>query len=203
MSLENQGKLLSEGPPVFYILRSLKILISFSILSLTACAHPISESIRAQIDSNLTLNQLLESPDPYLEKNVMFGGIIVQTRSFENRTEVEVIQKDLDLFGYPSREDKTEGRFIFIKYGFLEPEIYAKGRYVTGAGKVKGAQTGKIDNKDYKYPLIEVAELKLWEDYNFSPYYGSYQGPFNRPYYLYGYGLGVRSFGGYGRFYWY
>ena len=62
----------------------------------------------------------------------------------------------------------------------------------------------KLDSKDYKYPLIEVSELKLWEDYNFSPYYGSYHGPFYRPYYLYGYGLrGSRNFWGYGRFYWY
>lgn len=164
------------------------LLLFIFLVVFVACVHPISEGMRAQIDPTLTFNQILESPDPHLNQPVMFGGVIVKTKSFDNRTEVEVIQKELDWLGYPSREDKTEGRFIFVKEGFLEPEIYSKGRYVTGAGKMTGNRIGKIDNKNYSFPLIEVAELKLWEDFSRSPYYGIYNGPFYRPYYMFGYG---------------
>ena len=203
MSLSSPGEP-QKLPFQKYHLRR-KILVIIFLLAVSACAHPISEAMRAQIDPNLTLSKLLETPDSHLEKPVMLGGIIVKTRTFDNRTEFEVIQKDLDSFGYPSREDKTEGRFIFVKEGFLEPEIYSKGRYITGAGKMTGNRTGKIDNKEYNYPLIEVSELKLWKNYNYSPYYrpfyGPYYGPFYRPYFFYGFGR-LRHFG-YGGFYGY
>ncbi|NIV06661.1 MAG: hypothetical protein GWN61_10895 [candidate division Zixibacteria bacterium] len=177
--------------------QKLGMLLAFiSCVGWAACAHPISDELRARIDPHLTFQQVFERADDFLEKNVMLGGIIVQTKNFENWAEIEVIQKDLDCFGYPSREDKSGGRFIFIKEGFLEPEIWSRGRYVTGAGVAKGTRTGKIDNKDYRYPLIEVAELKLWKNYNYPINDGSYYGPFYRPYYFYRYGFGgFRHFG--------
>jgi outer membrane lipoprotein len=188
----------NKAPLNFYcpLHKTVMLLTFVSYVGLAACAHPISDELRARIDPNIKFQQIFKQTDDYLDKNVMLGGIIVKTTNFENRAEVEVIQKDLDNFGYPSREDKTDGRFIFIKEGFLDPEIWSKGRYVTGAGVAKGARTGKIDNKNYLYPLIEAAELKLWENYNYSFYYGSYYGPFYRPYYFYGDGFGrFRHFG--------
>ena len=166
---------------------------TFLYAGLIACAHPISEDFRAHIDPNLQFQQIFKKTNDYLGKSVMFGGIIVNTRNFDNRAEIEVIQKDLDSFGYPSRANKTGGRFIFVKEGFFEPEIWSKGRYVTGAGVIKGQSKGKIDNKDYRYPLIEVSELKLWQKrFNDSNYYG----PYYRPYFLYGYQFGrFRNFG--------
>ena len=199
MTKTNEKKWLAVECNVFSFLRGLKTLTALSLLSGISCTHPISENLRAQIDPNLAFNDLMESPNLNLEKSVMFGGVIVQTRNFDNHTEIEVIQKDLDSFGHPSREDKTEGRFIFVKEGFLEPEVYAKGRYITGAGQLKGTRIEKIDNKNYKYPLIEVTELKLWKDYKRSPYDG-YYGPFYPSYSLYGYGP-FRYFGAYGPFY--
>lgn len=189
---QNKRSLNLNGPAQ----RTVLLFIVVLCLGLSACAHPISGEMRGRIDPNLKFQQIFERTDDYLERNVMFGGIIVQTKNFEDRAEIEVIQKDLDYFGYPSREDKTDGRFIFVKEGFLEPEIWSKGRYITGAGVAKGTRTGKINDKNYRYPLIKVAELKLWENYNYSSNYGSYYGPYYRPYYFYGFGFGrFRTFG--------
>ena len=202
MKIKTQKNYSFFGINRFNFSRFLKTLGPFFLLSWIACTHPISEGVRAGIDPNLKFNQLIESPDSHVGKNVVFGGIIINTRNFNHQTEVEVVQKDLDLFGYPSREDKTNGRFIFINNSFLEPEVYTKGRYITGAGKVKGTRIGKIDKRDYNFPLNEVTELKLWNNYNFSPNSGSYYGPFYPSYFLYGNGR-FRNFGGYGPFYLY
>lgn len=186
---------LSKKIPFFKESVSLLCFVLFAIMA--GCAHPISEDLRKSIDPKASLPVIRQNPNQFTDKNVMFGGVIVATRNFPDKTEIEVIQKNLDSFGYPSRGDETEGRFVFVKEGFLEPEIYSKGRYVTGAGKLAGTQSGKIDNREMELPVIEVAELRLWEDYSKAPYgnysypyyYGPYGGPFSP------YGIGFRRFG--------
>lgn len=163
-------------------------------MGLIACVHPISEKLRSEIESHIMFQHVFDQTEAYIGKSVIFGGVIVGARNFDDWTEIEVIQKDLNSFGYPSREDKTQGRFIFVKNGYLEPEVWTKGRYVTGGGIVKGRQTGKIDKKQYSYPLIEAVELKLWESSNPSPYSDS----FYRSYYFYGYGNSFSRFGNMG-----
>ena len=147
------------------------------LLSLTGCAHPISGDFRSQVDPDLSFNQILQSPDNYVGKKVVLGGTIVQTRNLKNVTEIEVVEKDLDCFGYPSLSDQSRGRFLFRKQGYLEAEIFAKGRIVTGGGTVVGTKSGKIGEVEYEFPVIEVEELKLWDapDYRYPPYgYGPY-----------------------------
>ena len=159
----------------------------FVFVIIAGCAHPISDDLRKNIDHSASLETISRNPNRFTNQNVMFGGVIVATRNFPEKTEIEVIQKNLDSLGYPSRGDETEGRFIFVKQGFLEPEIFSKGRYITGAGKLAGTKNGKIGNLEMELPLIEVAELRLWEDlskvpygsYSFPYYYGPYVGPFS------------------------
>ena len=147
------------------------------LISLTGCAHPISKGFRNQVDPDLSLNQILQSPDSYVGKKVVLGGAIVETRNLKNVTEIEVVEKDLDCFGYPSLSDESRGRFLFRKQGYLEAQIYAKDRIVTGGGTVVGTQSGKIGEVEYEFPVIEIEELKLWDalDYRYAPYgYGPY-----------------------------
>ena len=66
----------------------------------------------------------------------------METRVLPEGTEIEVVQKKIDFSGYPEAGDESGGRFIFFKKGFLEPEIYSKGRGVTGVGKFKGTRMG-------------------------------------------------------------
>lgn len=156
---------------------------------LAGCAHPISKGFRNQVDPALSFNQILLSPDTHVGKKVVLGGMIVKTRNLNNVTEIEVVEKDLDCFGYPNFGYESQGRFVFRKQGYLEAEIYAKGRMVTGGGTVVATQSGKIDEAEYEFPVIEVEELKLWDipiqGYGFPPYaYGPYlSGPY--PYYPY------------------
>ena len=136
-------------------------LVVFAFL-LNGCAYPISENLRREADP-VVFSQLFQHPEPYAGKKVILGGTIVKVVNFPDKAEIEVVQKELDSYGAPQRGDVTGGRFIFVKPGYVESEVYAKGREVTGAGKVLGSKLGKLEDRDYRYPLIEVEELHLWE----------------------------------------
>jgi starvation-inducible outer membrane lipoprotein len=67
--------------------------------------------------------------------------------------------------------NKTGGRFIFFNKGFLEPEIYSKGRGITGMGKIKGTQISKVGERPYEFPVIDAEELKLLDKVERNPYF--------------------------------
>jgi outer membrane lipoprotein len=151
-----------------------------------ACAHPISKGMRETLDPQVSMSGLFESSDSYVGKRVMLGGTIVETRNFPEKSEIEVVQKELDSTGRVSRKDATMGRFIFRQWGYLESEIYSKGRDVIGAGKVVGSQLGKIGDREYQFPVVEAEELHLKEvypqsPYYYDPYYPYYYDPFYYP----------------------
>lgn len=160
---------------------SARILIVFILLILMACAHPISKGMRATLDPGVSISGLFVSPDNYVGKRVMLGGVIVETRNFTEKSEIEVVQKAVDSSGRVSGSDATLGRFIFRKRGYLESEIYSKGREIIGAGKVVGSQLGKIGDREYQFPVVEVEELHLKEVYPKSPYYYDPYYPFYYP----------------------
>jgi len=160
------------------------------LIACSGCVSAISDQLRSELDPSITFAQLLKSPETSIGKKVMLGGVIVRTSNFENESEVEVVQKELDSSDYPEASDYSGGRFIFIYKGFLEPEIYAKKRKVTGAGTIIGTKQSKVGDKPYTFPVIEVQELKLWE--KIDPYYYSYYDPYfyGAFGYSYGYGFG-------------
>ena len=149
-----------------------------------SCAHLISDDLRDQVDFNLPLDELFKTPEKYQNKRVMIGGVIVKTSNFSGKTEIELLEKELDYLGYPNRGDSSLGRFIFVKPEFLDPQIYVKGRYMVGVGKVESVRDGKIDQKPYRYPLVFAEEIHLLSNYysplNYGPYYGPYGPNFRR-----------------------
>ena len=156
--------------------------ITLLIVGLIGCSHPVPHELRRGIDETLTFDRLLETPKGFMGKRVMFGGAIVETRALPEGTEIEVVQKKIGFTGYPESGDESGGRFIFFKKGFLEPEIYSKGRGVIGIGMFTGIRMGKVGERPYEFPVIEVEELKLLEDIERNPYfYPPYWDPWYRP----------------------
>ncbi|MGV7220138.1 MAG: Slp family lipoprotein [Nitrospinales bacterium] len=170
-------------------MKNIKAALIIILFSCTGCVSAISDQLRSELDASITFPQLLKSPEASIGKKVMLGGTIVRTNNYDKETEVEVVQKELDSSDYPITSDYSGGRFIFVYKGFLEPEIYAEKRKVTGAGTIIGSRQGKVGEKSYTFPVIEVQELKLWEKENqFYSYYDPYYyGAFG---YSYGYGFG-------------
>lgn len=149
----------------------------------SGCAYPISSQMRQQVDPGVSLVDIFQAPEAHAGIKVILGGVIVAVHNSPEGAEIEVIQKDLDSTGYPRNVDRSLGRFLFRKSGFLEPQIYKKGRQITGAGAVLGVKAGKIGEADYSFPVIDGEELRLLEtyQYNYDPYpyyWGGYWGPY-------------------------
>lgn len=128
-------------------------------------------------------------------QSVRWGGSIIDARAEKDSTCFEVLSRRLDKYLRPELGDQTAGRFIACKKGFYDPEVFARGREVTLTGRIRNFEVRQIDEFNYRYPVLDVDQLVLWEvreevmvidqpyDPFFYPYYwgGPYWGP--HPYY--------------------
>jgi len=132
------------------------------MLGLWACAPAFSRHSLDQVDKNISFQTLLQNPDPYKDRTVMYGGEIIQTRAETKETWVEVLQKPLDWQNRPQDTDASQGRFFIQFPGFQDPAIYAPGRKITVIGEVQGKKVEKINDLDYTYPVILSKESHIW-----------------------------------------
>jgi outer membrane lipoprotein len=114
----------------------------------------------------------------------MLGGEIVSTRNLAEGTLLEILHKPLDGTDRPRDTDQTEGRFMTLCEGYLDPAVYSKERQVTLAGRVLGARTDMIGEMTYVYPLLACLEIYLWPPLSdYRPWYPyDYWWPWYDPY---------------------
>ena len=164
------------------------------------CAHTISEPLRQQADTTVTLMQLRETPEAYKDRIVILAGEILQTQNTRDGTLLEILQKPMNAYERPLRVDQTQGRYMALCGHYLDAAIYKKGREITIAGRVLGTRKGRVGEVEYTYPLISCLELHLWAEpvptpYLYDPYPWWYWDPwYRRPYFypywrLYPFGL--------------
>lgn len=103
-----------------------------------------------------------ESLQQRLDEDVMWGGMIVDTRNYERHSEIEVVAYPLDERQRPNPDLAEQGRFIALRAGFVEPNEFATGRFVTLRGPITGDRSVKLRGQDTKLPEIDARELVLW-----------------------------------------
>lgn len=111
-------------------------------------------------------------PERYHDADVVWGGKILGVRNRAESTEVEIVAYPLDRAQRPDPGAQTLGRFVVSLPGFVEPLDYPPGRYLTMQGRIAGAQTAHIDERDVVLPIVANANVHLWP-VNF-PYDGSH-----------------------------
>ncbi len=167
-----------DRPPssLSFIVSGLLLLILFS-----GCA-PISRELRAQADRTLSFEQVFKNPEAVKGKIMIWGGEIIETiNQKDGTTLIVVLQRPLDWKEEPKIQ-RSEGRFIILVGGYVDPYVFRMGRRITVAGEIVGRKTMRLGELDYPYPLLQIY---LWGEYYYSPY------PY--PYYPWGY------YGYYGR----
>lgn len=135
---------------------------------LPACAPSsfIPDSIQAQVDRSLTFSQLKDSPDSYRGRLIVLGGEVLTARRLKEGTRIEILQLPLDGSQRPeSDRTASQGRFVALQRGFLDPATLPKGTHVTLVGEVTGVTTLPLDETDYAYPTLEIKTLKVWPDW--------------------------------------
>ncbi|MFA5072870.1 MAG: Slp family lipoprotein [Nitrospirota bacterium] len=133
--------------------------------SLQACSYAISPAARDKADQTISFEMLRSDPDLYTGKMVILGGTIAETTELQLGTLIQVMQKQLDYWGKPTRTNRTGGPFLVYYPGYLNALAYAPGREITVAGEIAGTQLklSKELSKSYQHPVLVSKELKLWE----------------------------------------
>ncbi len=167
------------------------LLFLFSLFLILSCS-PFSRQALKQVDLKQPFSDIQKAPGKYINKNVLWGGQIIETKVGKDGTFITVMDKPLDFEKRPEEGDVSDGRFIVRYPGFLDPAIYKPGREVSVIGTITGHVVQPVGELQYNYPLVESKQLHLWErrakyrrpaywDYPVMPFpYASY--PYYPPY---------------------
>ncbi|MGD8614043.1 MAG: Slp family lipoprotein [Gammaproteobacteria bacterium] len=168
-------------------------------LLLSACASSVPLEIREAPADNPTFEQVSKAPQDYRDREVRWGGGILETENRQESTRVTVLARPLGSDGRPEDTDDSPGRFIAIMPEFLDPMVYSEDRRLTVTGRLLGTETDKVGEFSYTYPVVEVRHHYLWPRETTRayppPYYRYpwwyydpwYYDPWYRPWYPYWY----------------
>ena len=142
---------------------------------LSSCAV-MSSQIRTEAKPSIPFRELLGKPNAYIGRTVILGGYILETTNIPNETLISVLQAPLSYSEEPKSKDDSEGRFIVVHQGFLDPEIYKKDRRLTVGGTFVGTVTKDVEKSPQTYVKIESRQIYLWPEYKYEysvpPYWG-------------------------------
>lgn len=131
------------------------------LLGLTACASgPRYDSQTANME--LTAAQVIAKPEDYLDTQIIWGGIIINTRNLPDHTEIELLAYPLDGRQQPMSGKGEQGRFLAKYNRYLETVDYAPGRQLTVRGHIAETINGKVGDAPYTYPVIQANDIYLW-----------------------------------------
>lgn len=160
--------------------------------------HLVPADLLSQVDDTVSFSDLRADPQQYVGRTVMLSGLALHSRRVKDGTEIEVLQLPTERGMSPSdRKAQSQGRFLAVQSnGFLDPAVIEKDSPLTVVGEVKGAETKKLDEGEYHYPVLDVKKLIDWNElrsrdgdgYDPSYYgrYGGYYGPWSSWYYGFG-----------------
>ncbi len=166
------------------------VAVALSLMALAGCAS-YPEQVR------IADNVALTSYENAAQQNIDFGnarwsGVIAQVSNKANQTRLEVVYFPSGSNGRPAVSDQTKGRFVAYIKGFLDPMVYQPGKSVTVLGELTRSEIGKVDEYEYRYPVIKEATVYLWPKLEDRVEVID-TWPMMRPYpYYWGYGPGIR-----------
>ena len=173
-------------------LNSITYLTGLAVIVLvSACSTHIPPEIKQPLEGSPGVGQVRGHVDDYLSQKVRWGGIILQTENKHNASELTIIALPLNEDGKPQHSDHSPGRFIAVVDEFVEPLVYSPEREITVTGTVLRAETRKVGEFPYEYPVVQVEYYHLWPpktepvyvDYPPYPWYDPFYSPWHYPYY--------------------
>jgi len=133
--------------------------------------HP---DLMRQSRLNLPFEELRDNPIPFENRLFVFGAKIAETRLIEEGSLIEAVYILVDDYGIPRNSSYPSKRVRALyprQYGYLDPLVFEKGRFVTIAGIFKGLKHGKIEELNYVFPYFQIEEIYLWDKVRVYPYF--------------------------------
>lgn len=129
--------------------------------SLAGCATaPAFEALPADLAPST--HRVAQAPQDWLDRPVVWGGMILEVRNFENHSEIELLAYPLDEKQRPRLELADEGRFIALLPGYVEAREFPAGRFLSLIGRITGERRGTLRSQPYVMPEVDVDRLHLW-----------------------------------------
>ena len=139
------------------------------------------------------------NPEAFYSNKVRWGGILLSVENKANQSRLTIVSFPINDAGRPIVSADSPGRFIAVVDDFLEPLVYRENREITVVGRIDQAESGKVGDYDYDFPVVEVDNFYLWPErveraaypepyyrHYIYPYYPFYPWPNYRfPYYNY------------------
>lgn len=135
--------------------------------------------------------QVKSAPESYIGQSVTFGGKVLGARRLKEGTRIEILQLPLtDSLQLTMDLSKSEGRFVALQKDFLDPATIPPGTFLTVTGEMVGTIVLPLDETEYTYPLIHIANLRVWTEDDeapprirrpIGPYWGPYWSPYWHP----------------------
>jgi outer membrane lipoprotein len=92
------------------------------------CTPIISEELRAGVDTSLTFKEVVQNPNTYEGKIVLWGGRIIQTLPQEDGTNlIEVLEWPLSWREKPRRTVSFQGKFLVLSKVPFDLSLYRRG----------------------------------------------------------------------------
>ena len=149
--------------------RKITFLLLWGLL-LSGCTSIVSKNLREQADQTITFHQVFQNPAEHKGKVVIWGGEIIETvNRKDGMTSLEVFQRPLGWRDEPRETLDSGGRFIALIEKYLDPYLFRKGAKITVAGPILGEEVRPVGQLDYRYPVISVKQIYLWQNYVYPP----------------------------------
>jgi len=124
----------------------------------------ISVSRAIENDQLPVLDTVVAEASSEDEPIVRWGGTIASVMNrADGSTLLEIVSRPLYSGGRPIHDDRSEGRFLALLDGFLDPEIVTAGRDMTVLGRLTGKTTGKVGESDYAFPVVLISDYRFWK----------------------------------------
>lgn len=147
------------------------ILETFLLIVIGGCAYPISQEMRAQAREDLTYPIVARNPSAYKGETVIWGGIVDRVQNQPQQTVLTILETPIRSRGEPMDEEHGRGRFLARIGKFLDPDVY-DGKRVILAGEIVGEETKPLKENQYRYPVVQVREIYLFQE---KDYYRRYR----------------------------
>jgi outer membrane lipoprotein len=122
------------------------------------------KSVQSDQVVNIDMRQAQSDASCQKGKLVRWGGAIISNRSSNSGSRIEILAKQLSASARPSQSNDYIGRFIAESSSYIEPAIFKPGKSITILGEIMTCFKGKIDERDYVFPVVKIKGKHLWQE---------------------------------------
>ncbi len=137
------------------------VVLTWLAAVLIGCATP-PKLDTSQVTSQLTPDAAVAVEAAGQGAVVQWGGQILSVHNERDTTQLRILSFPLRSSGNPDERRKPTGRFLLIYSGYLEPVDFARGRFVTAVGAIRGTTTERVDKTEYPIPVLVATQIHLW-----------------------------------------